>query len=141
VNPLEAVKSIKRPSLKRPSFKRPSLKRPSFTRPSFKRPSLSMPSLSIPSPWLVGALLLVHAWIGWAIYTATDRGADAGLGVLVAWPTLLLMAALVAAPFAAIAYFVTRLVRNQRLAATGTGTDGDEDSDEDENVTTSTSPL
>jgi hypothetical protein len=132
VNPLEAVKSIKRPSLKRPSLKRPSIKRPSIKLPSFRRPSLSVPSLSIPSPWLVGAVLLVLTWIAWAIYTATDRGADAGLGVLVAWPTLLLMAALVAAPFAAIAYFVMRLVRSQRLAAAGAGTDGDDDSDEDE---------
>jgi hypothetical protein len=128
VNPLDAVKSIKRPSLKRPSFKRPSLKRPSIKRPSIKRPSLSVPSLSIPSPWLVGAVLLVLTWIGWAIYTATDRGADAGLGVLVAWPTLLLMAGLVAAPFAAIAYFVVRLVRDRRLAAAGTPTDEDGES-------------
>jgi hypothetical protein len=134
VNPLDAVKSIKRPSLKRPSFKRPALKRPSIT-----RPSLSMPSLSVPSPWLVGAVLLVLAWIGWAIYSATDRGADAGVGVLVAWPTLVLMAALVAAPFAAIAYFIVRLVRDRRLAAAG-GSDGDGDSDEEENVSAGTSP-
>jgi hypothetical protein len=99
-----------------------------------------MPSLSIPSPWLVGAILLVLAWIGWAIYSATDRGADAGVGVLVAWPTLLLMAALVAAPFAAIAYFIVRLVRDRRLAATGAETDGGGDSDEDENLTTRASP-
>jgi hypothetical protein len=125
------VKSIKRPSLKRPSFKRPSLKRPSIKRPS----------LSIPSPWLVGAVLLVVAWIAWAIYTASDRGADAGLGVLVAWPTLLLMAALVAAPFAAIAYLIVRLVRHQRLATAEGGADGGGDGDEDENITGRTFPL
>jgi hypothetical protein len=129
VNPLEAVRSIKHPSLKRPSLKRPSIKLPSIKRPSFRRPSLSVPSLSIPSPWLVGAVLLVLTWIAWAIYTATDRGADAGLGVLVAWPTLLLMAALVAAPFAAIAYFIARLVRSRQLAAAGAETDGDDDAD------------
>jgi hypothetical protein len=138
VNPLEAVKSIKRPSLKRPSFiKRPSIKRPSLSMPS--RPSL--PSLSIPSPWLVGGVLLVVAWIAWAIYTASDRGADAGLGVLVAWPTLLLMAALVAAPFAGIAYLVVRLVRHQRLATAEGEPDGGGDGDKDENITGRTFPL
>jgi hypothetical protein len=116
VKPIEAIKSWKRPSL--------------------KRPSLSMPSVSIPSPWLVGAVLLAALWIGWAIYTASDRGADAGLGVLVAWPTLVLMAAIVVLPLAGIAYLVTRLVRDQRRPAIA---DGDDDSDE--NVTNRTFPL
>jgi hypothetical protein len=120
VNPIEAVKSIKRPSLKRPTF---------------QRPSLSMPSLSIPSPWLVGAVLLVVVWIGWAIYTASDRGANAGIGVVVAWPTLLLLAAIAIAPLAGIAYIVVRHVRRQRLA---TETDPDDDG---ENITSRTFPL
>jgi hypothetical protein len=126
VNPLDAVKSIKRPSLKRPSF---------IKRPSFKRPSVNLPSFSIPSPWLVGAVLLVAVWIGWAIYTAADRGFNAGLGVLVAWPTLLLLAAIAIAPLAGIAYVIVRLVRRQRLA-TESGPD-----DDDESITSRTFPL
>jgi hypothetical protein len=46
----------------------------------------------------VGALLVI-AWIGWAVYVAADRGAREGLGVLIAWPALLVGAALVAVPF------------------------------------------
>jgi hypothetical protein len=114
VNPLDAVKSIKRPSVSMPS----------------------LPSFSIPSPWLVGVVLLVVAWIGWAIYTAADRGFNAGLGVLVAWPTLLLLAAIAIAPLAGIAYIIVRLVRRQRIATEAGPDDGD-----DENITSSTFPL
>jgi membrane protein implicated in regulation of membrane protease activity len=63
--------------------------------------------------WLVGALLLVVLWIGWAIYVAADRGGNQALGVLVAWPALLLMAAIVTAPLAALAYWIFRSVREK----------------------------
>lgn len=96
-------------------------------------------SMPLPSPWLVGAVLLVALWIGWAIFSATDRGADAGLGVLVAWPTLLLMAALVAAPLAAIVFMVARLVRQQRDAAMAEAAEGGEGGAE--NITDRTFPL
>jgi hypothetical protein len=113
VNPLEAVKSIKRPSLKRPSL---------------KPPSFEMPSFSMPSPWVVGAVLLVVVWIAWAIFTAADRGADAGLGVLVAWPTLILMVTVVVAPLAIIAFLIARLVSQQRRdAITDAGGEPDDD--------------
>jgi hypothetical protein len=55
------------------------------------------------NPWItvgvVAAILLTFAWIGWAVYVAADRGAREGLGVLIAWPALLVGAALVAVPF------------------------------------------
>jgi len=108
VNPLDAVRSIKRPSLKRPSIE-----------------------WRIPSPWLIGAVLVVAVWIGWAIYVAADRGVNAGLGVLVAWPALLLLAAIVATPFVAIAY----LVRYLRNRPDDGGPEGDE------NITGETFPL
>ena len=117
MKPLARIKSIKRPSFERPSW----IKRPSF---------------SIPSPWLIGGVLLAALWIGWAVYIAADRGSDAGLGVLVAWPALLLLAALVTAPIAAIVYFVVKLIRAQRREGlTETGGDADEES-----ITDRTSP-
>jgi hypothetical protein len=96
-------------------------------------------SMQVPSPWFVGAALLVALWIGWAIFSATDRGADDGLGVLVAWPTLLLMAALVTAPLAAIVFMVARLVRHQRDAAMAEASDGGDG--DGENITGRTFPL
>jgi ABC-type sulfate transport system permease subunit len=55
------------------------------------------------NPWLavgiVAAALLVLAWLGWAIYVASDRGVNEGLGVLIAWPAIVLAVALVSLPF------------------------------------------
>jgi hypothetical protein len=92
--------------------------------------ALRRPSVLIPSPWLMGGALLVVAWIGWAIYAAADRGTDAGLGVLVAWPTLLLMAAIVTAPLAALAFWIVRSVRGSADAPEAQ--DDDENEAEDE---------
>jgi hypothetical protein len=59
------------------------------------------------NPWLgaaaIAAALLLIAWIAWAIYVTSDRGANAGLGVVLSWPVLLgalaLVAALLAGPY------------------------------------------
>jgi hypothetical protein len=57
-------------------------------------------------PWvaiaIVGGALLVAGWLGWAIYVASDRGLNKGIGVLVAWPALLLAAVLVCLPLVGI---------------------------------------
>jgi hypothetical protein len=51
------------------------------------------------NPWLAVAtaagVLLVAAWIAFAIHVTSDKGATAGLGVLVAWPALLVALALI----------------------------------------------
>jgi ABC-type sulfate transport system permease subunit len=58
------------------------------------------------SPWLLVAIvaggLLILAWIGWAIYVMSENGARAGLGVLIAWPAILVALALVSLPFIGI---------------------------------------
>lgn len=57
-------------------------------------------------PWMAAALavalLLVAAWISWAVYVASDRGLNEGIGVLIAWPALLLAALLVCLPLVGI---------------------------------------
>lgn len=58
---------------------------------------------------LVAGLLLVAAWLGWAIYVASDRGVREGLGVLIAWPALVLAVALVVLPFVGLYLLVRRL--------------------------------
>jgi len=54
------------------------------------------------NPWLAVAtaagVLLVAAWIAFAIHVTSDKGARAGLGVLLAWPALLVALALVSLP-------------------------------------------
>jgi hypothetical protein len=55
------------------------------------------------NPWLVIGtvigLLLIAAWIGWAIHVWSDHGARQGLGVLIVWPAILAALALVSIPF------------------------------------------
>ena len=51
---------------------------------------------------VVGAAMLLIAWIAWiawAIHVASDNGATAGLGVVIAWPALLAALALISLPF------------------------------------------
>jgi hypothetical protein len=67
---------------------------------------------------VVGGAILVLAWIGWAIYVASSDGARAGLGVLIAWPALLVALALVSLPFIG-GYLVIR-----RLSSTDAETGG-----------------
>jgi hypothetical protein len=88
-------------------------------------------------PWqLVAAGFLASIYIGWAIYTSADRGVDRGVGVLVSWPALILLTALVLAPFAAIGVFVTRLIRQRSRAALEPGVDPGV-----ETITTATFPC
>ena len=64
------------------------------------------------NPWLaiavVVGVLLVAAWIAWAIYVASDRGAREGLGVLIAWPALIVAAGLIALPFIGVFFLIRR---------------------------------
>jgi hypothetical protein len=86
--------------------------------------------------WLLIAGLALAAWLGWAAYAGAERGLDAGIGVLVAWPALLLLAALVTAPLAALAALALRIARAGRVEveAPAAAADGDE-------ITARTFPL
>jgi type VI protein secretion system component VasK len=45
------------------------------------------------------AALVVLAWIAWAIHVTSDHGAREGLGVLIAWPVIAAVIALISVPF------------------------------------------
>ena len=74
---------------------------------------------------IAAAIILVLAWIGWAIYVASDQGVREGLGVLVAWPALLAAVSLVLLPFIAAFFAIRRLQpkseSNEEQAPTSSG--------------------
>jgi hypothetical protein len=95
--------------------------------------------------WAAGILLVV-AWVGWAIYVTVEHGGSAGLGVLISWPVAIAALALIAAPFVGVYLLVQRL-REPALAGPAGGlasgpdrarasdegkTDGDDEGDEGE---------
>jgi hypothetical protein len=55
------------------------------------------------NPWLtigiVVAALLVCAWIAWAIHVWSDHGSRQGLGVLIVWPAIVAVLAVISIPF------------------------------------------
>lgn len=55
------------------------------------------------NPWLavgiVIGLLLVCAWIGWAIHVGSEHGSREALGVLIVWPAIAVVLALISIPF------------------------------------------
>jgi hypothetical protein len=57
----------------------------------------------IGSPWLaigiVMGVLLVCAWIGWTVHVWSDHGARQGLGVLIVWPAIAVVLAVISIPF------------------------------------------
>jgi hypothetical protein len=63
----------------------------------------------------IAAALLLIAWIVWAIYVTTDNGANAGLGVVVAWPSLLVALALAASPFVGLYFLIRHLQGEQEI--------------------------
>jgi hypothetical protein len=67
----------------------------------------SNPRLAVAA--IVGVLLLI-AWVAWAIYVTSDNGANAGLGVVLSWPVLLAALALIASPLIGF-YFLLRSLR------------------------------
>ena len=58
---------------------------------------------------VVGATLLIIAWIAWAIYVASSDGARAGLGVVIAWPAMLAALAIISLPFVGGYLLIRRL--------------------------------
>jgi len=55
------------------------------------------------NPWLligtVIGLLLVITWLAWAIHVWADHGARQGIGVLIVWPAIVAVLALISIPF------------------------------------------
>jgi uncharacterized membrane protein len=55
------------------------------------------------NPWLlvgvVLGVLLVCAWIAWTVHVWSDNGARQGLGVLIVWPAIVAVLAVIAIPF------------------------------------------
>jgi type VI protein secretion system component VasK len=55
------------------------------------------------NPWLavgiVIGLLLVCAWIGWAIHVGSEHGSREALGVLIVWPAIVAVLAVISIPF------------------------------------------
>jgi type VI protein secretion system component VasK len=54
------------------------------------------------NPWLIAGLvvgfLLVCAWIAWAIHVSSEHGTREALGVLVVWPAIVAVLALISVP-------------------------------------------
>ena len=69
------------------------------------------------NPWLavglVVGLLLVSAWIGWAIHVGSDKGGREAIGVLVAWPAIAAVIALLSFPFV----WAFRVIRASRSSS------------------------
>jgi type VI protein secretion system component VasK len=55
------------------------------------------------NPWLIAGLvvgfLLVCAWIAWAIHVGSEHGGGAALGVLIVWPAIVVVLAVISIPF------------------------------------------
>jgi hypothetical protein len=54
-------------------------------------------------PWLavgiVAGFILVCAWIAWAIHVGSEHSARQALGVLIVWPAIVAVLALISIPF------------------------------------------
>jgi hypothetical protein len=64
---------------------------------SWGRKVRATPSLAV---GIVAGALLVCAWLGWAIHVTSEHGARQGLGVLIVWPAIAAVVALIAVPIA-----------------------------------------
>jgi hypothetical protein len=55
------------------------------------------------NPWLIAGIvigvLLVCAWIAWAIHVSSERGSREALGVLIVWPALVVLLGVISIPF------------------------------------------
>jgi hypothetical protein len=85
--------------------------------------------------WVVAiaaAVLLLLAWIGWAIYVTSSDGARAGLGVVIAWPAMLAALALISLPFIGGYLLVRRLSADSAEAVAAEPDSVEEDEPEDD---------
>jgi hypothetical protein len=91
----------------------------------------------------LGIGLLIVIWIAWTIYVWSENGSTAGLGVLISWPAVIAILALIAAPFVGAGVLVRRMANGDGSVAVveapkpaekdaKTEEEPDEDEDEDE---------
>jgi hypothetical protein len=79
---------------------------------------------------IAAGVVLLLAWIGWAIYVTSSNGATAGLGVVIAWPAMLAALALISLPFIG-GYLLVRRLSDGEGSNAADETDADEDEDEE----------
>ncbi len=85
--------------------------------------------------WMIAiavAAVLLAAWIAWAIYVASSKGATAGLGVVLAWPAMIVALALISLPFIGGYLLIRRLSDGAGSAADTEATDKDEELEEED---------
>ena len=80
----------------------------------------------------VAAVVLLFAWIAWAIYVTSSNGATAGLGVVLAWPAMLVALALISLPFIGAYLLIRRLSEGDGATAEAEAPVADEDDDSEE---------
>jgi len=80
---------------------------------------------------IVGVLLLI-AWVAWAIYVTRDNGANAGLGVVLSWPVLLAALALIASPFVGLYLLVNYFRSANESEDAADEEEAEDEGDEDE---------
>jgi hypothetical protein len=78
---------------------------------------------------IAAGVVLLLAWIGWAIYVTSADGATAGLGVVIAWPAMLAALALISLPFIGGYLLIRRLSAEDNETATAAAERDDEDDD------------
>lgn len=72
---------------------------------------------------IAAVAILAIAWIGWAIYVTGNHGPQAGLGVVIAWPAMIVALGIASLPFIG-GYLVIR-----RLSRADEGSDGEGEAD------------
>jgi hypothetical protein len=81
---------------------------------------------------IAAGVILVLAWIGWAIYVTSENGAGAGLGVVIAWPAMLAALALISLPFIGGYLLIRRLSEDSGSTATAEVETSEEEEEEEE---------
>jgi hypothetical protein len=81
---------------------------------------------------IAAGVILVLAWIGWAIYVTSENGAGAGLGVVIAWPAMLAALALISLPFIGGYLLIRRLSEDSGSTATAEVETSEEEEEESE---------
>jgi hypothetical protein len=83
---------------------------------------------------IAAGVVLLLAWIGWAIYVTSADGATAGLGVVIAWPAMVAALALISLPFIGGYLLIRRISAGDDETATAAAASDDRDDDDDPEV-------
>jgi hypothetical protein len=83
---------------------------------------------------IAAGVILLLAWIGWAIYVTSENGAGAGLGVVIAWPAMLAALALISLPFIGGYLLIRRLSEDSGSTATAEVDTSEEEEESEESA-------